>query len=141
MNVFKSSPGMHRAGWRVWATAAALIWMIPCALGIAVLGLAYGAGIVLPEGHALLATLYILGFVLFFSPILSWLGLIIALPLAALLMARGWAGRGSFAALGLATGLIAGAMVGDGYLLLGPVFGLLAALGFRAVFFALARGS
>lgn len=139
MSLFASPPNLHRAGWRVWAMSIALIYLGPMALGLGVLALAYVAGLALPEGSGLLASLYIGGFILFFSPILSWVGLLVALPLAAVLMARGVAGWGSFAVLGLIVGGVAGAALGDGYLFIAPLFGVLAAVTFRAIFFAFAQ--
>ncbi len=46
----------------------------------------------------------ILGTLLMFSPVLSWIGFAVAAPLQWLLLRRGWYGYGSAAALGLGIG-------------------------------------
>lgn len=141
MSAFRSEPGLQRAGWRVWAMATALIWLGPVVLGLVLLALAYalGAGMDATGGHGALGTVYITGFIFFFSPILSWIGLLVALPAAAWLMSHGLGGWASFTLLGLVVGLVAGLGLGGGYVFLAPLFGALAALIFRRTFFTLAR--
>ena len=143
MAVWRSTPGHDRhTRWKDWAIAAVAVWLGAVPLGLAVLALAYLLGTLpglsgAPGVTHPLAALYILGYVLFFSPMLSWAGLLLALPPAWLMLRRGFAGWGSFGMLGLISGTLAGGFF-DGFTpTVAGLHGLAAALAFRWILFRL----
>lgn len=131
----RGGTGRRGPGWGTIGLAAALVWGAPSVLGLGVLGLAYGLSRatgtmeVGMDRHPLLM-LFFAGYALLFSPLLSWIGIGLALGPAVWLARRGtgWAG---FLALGLLAGTLAGAMVPGFATLIAAVYGGLAALAFR----------
>ena len=103
------------------------LWLAPVALGggcLALFGMIGGGG-----GTAGIA-FWAAGMALLLSPLFSWAGWVIALPAAWALMAQGWFGWLPAAALGLAAGAMAGALMDS---TLGTPFGVAAMLALRAV--------
>ncbi|MFN3954432.1 MAG: hypothetical protein ACK4LQ_08250 [Pararhodobacter sp.] len=136
------SPRAARPGWKGWVLSSLAVWLAPLPLGLGVLVLAYGLGVLLSLDDMLdaahpLVVVHVAGYLLFFSPLMSWLGLLLALPLAWFLVRRGWGGWASFAVLGLAAGTLAGALLPNFAPAVASAFGLLAALAFRWILFRL----
>ena len=137
MAAWRSVPHGHRAlGWKDWAIATAVIWLTPIPLGIAVLALAYGLSALIgatsvPDATHPVLALFLLGYVLLFSPMFSWAGLVVAIAPAWGLLRLGRGGWASFLALGLLAGGLAGAMFQGFSGAMGAVFGMIAALAFR----------
>lgn len=141
MAAWRSVPGGHRAArWRDWAVAAGAVWVGASVLGIAVLAvtaaISAALGLAAPGGegaHPLIVP-FVLGYVLFFSPMLSWVGIALALPGVAVLLARGWGGWASFLILGLVAGAVATIPFAGFGTWVGMGFGGPAALAFRRMF-------
>lgn len=131
----REGAGPARPGWGTIGLAAVLVWATPCLLGILVLGLAFGISHATGtlelemDRHPLLA-LFMAGYVLFFSPLLSWIGICLAILPAGWLIRRGRAGWRSFLLLGLLAGTLAGSMVPGFGTAIAAAYGALAALGF-----------
>lgn len=104
---------------------AVLLWAAPVGLGLACYGLAVAFG----TGDASLYLLTI-GITLIFSPILSWIGWVVALPAVWWLLSRGLFGWLPALATGFGSGAIAGAITDSE---LAIPFGILSLLAFRAV--------
>lgn len=137
------SPRGARPGWTVWVLASLAVWLAPLPLGLLLLALAHGLAAILsldgaPDAAHPLLVMHLFGFVMFFSPILSWIGVLLALVPAWLLVRRGWGGWASFAGLGLLAGTLAGAMVPNFAAAIASGFGLFSALAFRWILFRLA---
>lgn len=98
MAAWFSRPGGDRMiRWRDWAVAAVAVWLGAIPAGLMVLIVAYplSAAFNLTGSETVaipLAALYVVGYLLFFSPLLSWAGILLALPLAWLLLRRGIGG-------------------------------------------------
>ncbi|WP_050523241.1 hypothetical protein [Pseudorhodobacter wandonensis] len=106
----------------------AFAWGAPCVLGwiLAALLIA-GKGLVPAE---IQLPLYGLVYLLVFSPLFSWVGWLLALPLVWLLLRDGWFGWLSAGLVGLVAGAVAGGLIGS------PValpFGGMAVLALRAI--------
>lgn len=131
--------GQRLLGWRDWLAALLVVWIAPALLGAGLVGLGMLFGG--PEfreaadagASQALIVLFLLGYVLLFSPVLSWIGLLIALPLVWMLLRFGLAGWLNMASMGAIAGLLAAGAVQGFHPLLPMVFGTLAALGFRAM--------
>ena len=122
-----------------WLLASLAVWLGAVVLGAAMvaLGTALSAlmGLGAPEddgAHPLVA-LFVTGYILLFSPMFSWLGIILALPAVWLLLRGGAGGWASFALLGAGAGTLAGLLIPGFLTLMASLFGLLAALAFRWV--------
>lgn len=130
----RSTPA--RPGWVALLLSGLAVWLLPVPVGVLLLTLAMGLGAGLGldgtggDLHPLLA-LHIAGWVFLFSPMLSWIGLIAAIPAAAWLVWRGWAGWVSFALLGLGSGTLAGSLVPGFATVIAALWGLMAAIVFR----------
>ncbi len=140
MAAWRSDPGGdRRLGGGAWLLASVTAWLGPALPGLALLAMAFGASRLWglsggAEAAHPLAAVYVAGFVLVFSPVLSWVGVLVALVPAWMLLRRGWGGWASFGALGLVAGMLAGTMV-QGFLPgLAAAHGVVAALLFRWVF-------
>lgn len=139
MAVWRSQPAGDRLlNRRDWALASVVVWLGTVPLGLGLAGLAYlaSAGVSPPdpvELPRLLVALYLLGYLLIFSPILSWVGVLLALAPVWWLLRNGAGGWGSFAALGLGAGGVAGALFHG--VVIAAAWGLLAALCFRRILF------
>ena len=106
-----------------------VLWLAPVALAL----------LVIPPLQLVAETSFLAGAVLFLlvvasglmlSPVFSWLGWLIALPCVWWLLRHGWFGWGSAAALGFASGAVAGAFVASE---IAAPFGLVALLALRAL--------
>ena len=143
MAAWLSQPkGDRLTNWKDWAIASVVVWLGPLPLGVAVLALAYVLsalfGLESSEQSAHpLAALFIVGFILVFSPLMSWAGVLTALVPAWWLVRSGAGGWASFSALGVAAGTVAGSFFENFATAIAAVFGLLAALTFRWVLFRL----
>jgi len=136
---------------RSWLIAAGVAWLAAPVLGLVLLALGTLAlGLVQtgaqPSTAArVLGWVYGAGFALVWTPMFSWIGMVLAVPLAMRLVRAGRVGLAGFALLGLAVGALCGAgltaaaggtAVGfwAGF---GALAGLVAALPFRWALFRL----
>ena len=122
-----------------WLLASLTVWLGAMVLGAAVTALATWLSALMGLGrpdeetaHPLLL-LFLTGYILLFSPLFSWLGLVLALPAVWLLLRKGAGGWASFALLGAGAGTLAGLLIPGFLTLMASLFGLLAALAFRWV--------
>lgn len=139
--VFSRPGGDRLIGWKTWALAALTVWLGAIPAGLAVLLVAYPLSAVfgLTNSDAVahpLAALYVVGYLLFFSPLLSWAGILLALPFAWLALRRGIGGWVVFALLGVVAGSVASGFFEHfadswGGAAAGLIHGLLSALAFR----------
>jgi len=141
MAALRSAPGGdRRLGWRGWAAGLAGAWLLPSAMGLLVMGAAFGVSRLLGADLAanaapeVLLALYFAGAMLFFSPMLSWVGLILLAPSAWMLMRLGLAGWLNMAGAGLMAGLVAGGMLSGVSTEVTGLFGTAAALVLRSLF-------
>ena len=104
----------------LWSAAA--LWVAPMLPGLGCLG-----AVMLVPGEPALA-LWAIGMALVFSPLLSWIGWVLALPAALWLVQRGGFGWGQAALVGSAAGALAGQVVDSPAAL---PFGILALLALR----------
>lgn len=126
--VWSAPNGFAIAGWRRVLIAGAAAWLAPAVFGLLVLGVLRLLGLERLGDTGLI--LWALGVLFVLSPVLSWMGLVAAAPLVAVLMDRGWFGWLPAIALGMAVGAAIGLLMGND---LGVTFGA-AMLGiFRAV--------
>ena len=144
MAMWRSRAGGNRdASWKDWAIASVTVWLAPVFLGVAVLALAYAISTAVGATgsssealHPVLA-LFLAGYVLVFSPMFSWAGLLVAIVPAWALLRLGLGGWASFLALGLVAGALAGGLFQGFSAAMGAGFGGLAALAFRRILSAL----
>lgn len=117
MSAFRSAPrGDRLVGWRDWAAGLVLAWVAPAAMGLAVLGLALalgrsGAPVEPVRGASMLLSLHGAGWLMLVSPLLSWLGLVLLVGPAWVLLRLGLAGWVNMAAAGMAAGALAGGTI------------------------------
>lgn len=106
----------------------AVVWGAPCVAGwmLAACVLA-GKGLLSAEAQL---SLYGIVYLLIFSPVFSWIGWLLALPLVWFLLRDGWFGWVSAILVGLVIGAITGGLIGTNVAL---PFGGAAMLGLRAV--------
>lgn len=131
MGLLTSHP-QHPLAWGKVVSAAALLWLAPVALGLAGMLLSMAVNR-LSDGQSGADALLWLGFLsyaLLLSPAFSWIGWLLALPLVALALNRGWFGWGTAAAIGAVAGAIAGAAIDSEIAL---AFGIVALLALRAL--------
>ena len=144
MAALRSTP--LQAGWRPLLLAGAAVWALPVPVGAGLLMLALALGQLTGlDGtgapvHPLVA-IHLTGWVMLFSPVLSWLGLLPALPVAGWMLRSGRGGWASFALLGLLAGVVGSWMAPGFSSLVAALWGLLAALVFRKMVFWLTGGS
>lgn len=113
--------------WRILLPGMAALWIAPALVGV--FGLAVFA--LIGEGWADLGLgLWFYANALIYSPLFSWIGWLIALPMVWAALRFGWFGWASAAAIGAAAGLIAGQMAQTELAL---PFGLAALLALRGV--------
>lgn len=93
----------------VWV-AAPIVGLILVILSTILLGLSDGGGAATLLTRSL-AWLSVTGFMLVWSPVFSWIGLLPAVPVVAWLLRVGRGGAGSFGLLGLALGAVCGAAI------------------------------
>lgn len=105
----------------------AVLWLAPLLVGLIGLGMFMAIGKTWADAGL---GVWFVANALFFSPLFSWIGWLIALPMVALALQRGWFGWGPAAGIGAAAGAMAGA-VADTEIAL--PFGLIAVLILRAV--------
>lgn len=112
MRLFRSNPSDFRLlGWRKFAVALLAAWLLPALLAAVALGLQWLLG-TQTWGETWLMV-WALSVLTLFSPALSWLGLIIAGAVAAILMRLGWLGWIPAVLLGLALGGAFGFLMGN----------------------------
>ncbi len=107
MNLLRSRL-LPKTPWQHLITAGLLAIMLPCALGVAGLIVFYIGGNLLQIEAALF--LWMSSTALMLSPFLSMAGMILALPIAAVLLRKGWFGWLPAAGLGLTIGALIGAI-------------------------------
>lgn len=103
------SPEQLQTPWRDLLTAAIAAVLLPVGVGLLCLGVFSVAQGALPSGPGM--ALWMTGTALMLSPLLSLAGMILALPVASLLIRLGWFGWLPAAATGLAIGAVIGAMM------------------------------
>ncbi|NUB44071.1 hypothetical protein GEU84_006740 [Fertoebacter nigrum] len=109
MRHLRSVPGgLALVGWPPLLAATGILWLAPAPLGAAGLALAR----LLPDGGGTFVLL-VVGTALALSPAFSWIGWLIALPVVAALLHRGWFGWLPAAATGATAGMIAAKVVGS----------------------------
>lgn len=108
-------------------SSMAAIWGAPCVLGWMLAAVVLMGKTILPAEVQL--GLYGLVYLLIFSPVFSWIGWLLALPLIWFLLRDGWFGWVSAGAVGLVCGAVAGSLIGTSAAL---PFGFLALLALRA---------
>jgi hypothetical protein len=108
MAAISSAPrGDRLVGAGAWALALVGTWSLPPLLGLALAAAAMGLGSLTDSmAHGLLA-LHAIGWILIYSPILSWMGLIPLVPLAWMLLRHGRAGWASIMVAGVVAGMAA----------------------------------
>lgn len=104
-----------------------LAWIAPVGIGLIVLVSAMAIGRLWADWGL---GLWLLANLLVFSPLYSWIGWLIALPLVMLALRWGWFGWGVAGLIGGGSGLLAGALAEAEVAL---PFGILALLALRAV--------
>ena len=91
--------------WPVLLASVAALWLAPIAVGRMGLGLFFVFGKVWAD---LGLGVWFVANALTFSPLFSWIGWLIALPMIWLALGRGWFGWAAAALIGAAAGAIAG---------------------------------
>jgi hypothetical protein len=124
MGLVASPPGVSARLTPLIVTAV-LLWAAPVALG----GVLYAIAVAAGTGEGALGILTI-AIVLIFSPILSWIGWVVALPAVWWLLTRGMFGWLPALATGLGAGAIAGAITDSE---LAIPYGIVSLLALRAV--------
>lgn len=136
---------------RSWLIAAGVAWIAAPVLGLVLLALGTLAlGLVQtgarPSAAATaLGWVYGAGFALVWTPMFSWIGMVLAMPLAMRLVRGGRVGLAGFALLGLAVGALCGAGIAAAaggtavgvWAGFGALAGLVGALVFRSALFRL----
>lgn len=119
---------------RDWALAYFVTWIWPVPVGLTMLvlffGLSWGLraiGLNVPFDSGLVAV-YILGWVLVFAPVLSWIGLALSVPFVWLCLRFGWGGWVSFVLGGTIAGWMASWAIGGMTVLVPVGLGLVSAL-------------
>ena len=111
MALILSTPdGFARLGWRRALLAFALTWIAPALLGAVLQALMWGLG-TQTWGESWLM-LWAVAALLMLSPAFTWFGLLLAAPLVAVLMDRGWFGWLPALALGCGLGATLGWLSG-----------------------------
>lgn len=137
MAAWRSAPrGDRQVGAGAWVVAILGTWAVPALLGLGLAGLGLSLGRV-TDGAGWALALVSIGWVLAFSPLLSWVGLLALAPLFWLLLRGGRAGWASAMAAGAVASLAALAALsafggGMAALIVLP-FGIVAALILRGV--------
>lgn len=126
MALIRSTP-LIPLPWPPLLLAVAGLWIAPVLVGV--FGLAMFMLIGKTYGEMGLGIWFVAN-ALTFSPLFSWVGWLIALPLVALALRGGWFGWATAAALGALAGMAAGALVDSE---LAPPFGVAALLVLRLV--------
>lgn len=143
MAAFRSATrGDRHLGWRGWSLGLAGAWLLPAVMGLATLALLWAVSALTGAtrgqgGPAVLEALHIAGMLLFYSPVLSWVGLILLAPSAWMLLRLGLAGWLNMMGAGLTAGIVAAGAVGSIGAEITSLFGAAAALILRSVFQAI----
>ncbi|SIT02605.1 hypothetical protein SAMN05421774_104182 [Gemmobacter megaterium] len=122
MMLWRSGPATRLPGWAV-AALIGWLWSVPVGLLLWLASTLVGAldtGIALGLMGAALAGV--------FAPAYSWVGLVIALPVAVLADRRGWFGPVSALVIGAGAGVVAAAFLGGTSAALTAVFGAITLL-------------
>ncbi|MEF3047305.1 hypothetical protein [Pseudotabrizicola sp. L79] len=127
MSLIHSVP-QQKTPWRDLLTAAFAALVLPALLGAVMLGVFYLIGAKLPGDSGLL--LWAGGMMLLLSPMLAAAGMVLAVPVASLLLRLGWFGWAPAAVTGLSIGAVMAGMLS--YELAAP-FGMGSLLILRAV--------
>lgn len=129
MSLLYSRPeGYEFMRFRGLLTGLVIVWLLPSAVALLALAVQYLANT--PARGELGLMTWAASVLLLASPLLSWLGLVLAAPFVAMLMDRGWFGWIPATALGLLCGGVVAWLMGNA---LGLSFGAMLLVSFRAV--------
>ncbi len=108
MSLLRSQP-TDGIPWKHLLIAALFAWAVPSLIGVALLGLFHAGGDQLPGN----APLYLWSgsVMMLLSPMLSFAGLVLAVPLSGLLLRAGWFGWLIAAAIGAGVGALMSGMI------------------------------
>lgn len=113
MSLIGSAPhGYERLGFRRLSVALLVVWLLPSVVAALALGAQKLLG--MPQWGGRYLLLWASTFLMLLSPVLSWLGLILAAPIVAVLMDRGWFGWIPALLLGVAAGTVIALLMGHG---------------------------
>ncbi|MGV8950368.1 MAG: hypothetical protein ACOH2M_04635 [Cypionkella sp.] len=109
--LFSAPDGFSMLGWLGYLKAALIAWLAPALLAAVALALQWGLGTQnWGNGWLMLWTFSVL---MLFSPALSWAALVLAAPLVAVLMNRGWFGYIPALVIGMGLGAALGYVIGN----------------------------
>ena len=92
-------------------TGLVIVWLLPAAVALVALAVQYLANTTAMGELGLMA--WAASVLLLLSPMLSWLGLVLAAPFVAMLLDRGWFGWIPALALGMACGGVVAYLMGN----------------------------
>ncbi|MGO4909067.1 hypothetical protein ACEN2J_12150 [Pseudorhodobacter sp. W20_MBD10_FR17] len=127
MTLLRSSP-QRPVPKSVVLGSMAVLWGAPCVMGWMLAAVLMASKSVVPAEVQL--TLFGMVYLLVFSPLFSWVGWLLALPLIWFLLRDGWFGWASAVLVGLVVGAVAGGLVDTPAAL---PFGVVALLALRAL--------
>lgn len=111
MSLLRSAPnGYERLGFRGLALSVLVTWLAPSVVAVLALGVQKLLGT--PSWGDRYLLLWASTYLMILSPILSWLGLILAAPIVAAMMDRGWFGWIPALVLGVAAGCVIAVLMG-----------------------------
>ena len=107
MAVLRSAPGGNRLpSARLWIVAYVGAWIAPMPIGLAMVGVplfflwAFEALGVTPPLESVVKLVFGIGWLVLFAPALSWMGLLLSIPIVWVLLRLGYGGRALFALCG-----------------------------------------
>ena len=116
MNMILSTPdGFHGIGLKAYAKANLIIWIAPWFIGALLLGVQWSLGSQSWGDRWLMV--WTLSLLVTLSPAVTWFVLILAAPLVAVLMDRGWFGWIPAVLTGMATGALIFALTGEAWVI------------------------
>ncbi len=129
MSLLHSRPeGYEFMRFRGLLTGLVIVWLLPSAVALLALAVQYLADT--PARGELGLVIWAASVLLLASPLISWLGLVLAAPFVAMLMDRGWFGWIPATALGLLCGGVVAYLMDNA---LGLSFGAMLLVSFRAI--------
>ena len=138
MAVLRSAPGGNRLpGARLWIIAYVGAWIAPMPIGLAMVGLPllflwpFEALGVTPPFESIVKLVFGIGWLVLFAPALSWMGLILSVPIVWVLLRLGYGGWVMFGLAGMGIGALVASMIGGMHPLAPTLLGAGSALIFR----------